>query len=1185
MSALLQEVAATIDFALASDAPLNTDGATPQTDEWEKKAADLVQAIKKPIASLSLVPAVLDFLRNSKTVGINDRLGLLEGGLGLMSRAPPDLELAAKLQQSVISLLYNDLPHPPDFLTTFDSAALPPNTTSPTTKDGQPVTYAFRSADGSNYNPEAPSLGMAGSPYARSVPPTNRIPQHMLPDAGEVFDQILSRKKFVPHPGGISSLFFAFADLVIHCIFDTDHHDYNKNQTSSYLDLSILYGNSESDVDQVRRKDGSGKLWDDVFSDARLLLMPPASCALLVLMNRNHNFIAEKLLDINENGTYVSSPKTDEDLRIQDDEIFHRTRLINCGFFMNIILGDGYGTDYVGAILGLVADGSSWRLDALMDMRQADHKISPRGEGNAVSVEFNLLYRWHATLSRQDEAWTEQEFKNFFPGQDLSKVTPKDFIDTAHRLLIPEPDLKKRSFGGLKRGPDGRFNDDDLARVIQDATEWRAGAYSSGCPEALRVIEVLGIEQSRNWGTCSLNEFRKFLSLKPYDTFAEWNSDPRIHNAAAALYNNDINNLELHVGLQAEQCKEPGIGAGLCPGYTISRAILSDAICLTRGDPYLTTKFNTTNFTQWGYEDCQYDKKDGSFGGLLTKLLFRTLPNNYPVGSAYAHFPFLVPEYIKAKNPALSGYKWERPSAVSLKPTPINTYAGAKQVLEDPSFLSPVNGRLTTVISKQLKDLNENALAQGRATVEKLIYTSNHTPSGTWAEYFQKEARDLIKEKSTKNDDNSKTVDIVGNVINLLPVHWIAEEIFGLPLKTESNKKGALREIPTYEDFAALGRYVFSTVDPADDWHLRLDSEEAFKKLLKFSEGRFDQTNAAQVKNASAFRASLISKFRQFFFSATRQTFLVDPKVENTKPSLEFAARVIAAFKKGQQSNAELAAYSVAAAVPTSPHFSQAIAHVVDFYLGDDKKVERADIVKLSASIGKNSDSAVKIMAYVREALRLNPPVSGIFRTAGENIPVSGFGTIEFGSRVLVDLRAANLDPKTFTDNPSVVNCKRTTQGLLWNENGLLSPLFFDTTVPTILGIILGLKNIRRTVGNPGTFSTFEEPWNGTIRRLYLDGKGEVTPFPCSLKVDCPPMSYVIFGRAIKNEYLALGVFTTFFGGVGLAMRGGPKENSAGQSLQKAREAVPINAGSNEEEQFIKNFIAEAEKEEAHAKH
>jgi linoleate 10R-lipoxygenase len=45
------------------------------------------------------------------------------------------------------------------------------------------------------------------------------------------------------------------------------------------------------------------------------------------------------------------------------------------------------------------------------------------------------------------------------------------------------------------------------------------------------------------------------------------------------------------VGLQAEETKHPMPGAGLCPGYTISRAILSDAVCLTRGDRFMTTEF------------------------------------------------------------------------------------------------------------------------------------------------------------------------------------------------------------------------------------------------------------------------------------------------------------------------------------------------------------------------------------------------------------------------------------------------------------------------------------------------------------------------------------------------------------------------------------------------------------------
>ncbi|EIW55452.1 uncharacterized protein TRAVEDRAFT_49942 [Trametes versicolor FP-101664 SS1] len=78
-------------------------------------------------------------------------------------------------------------------------------------------------------------------------------------------------------------------------------------------------------------------------------------------------------------------------------------------------------------------------------------------------------------------------------------------------------------------------------------------------------------------------------------------------------------------------------------------------------------------------------------------------------------------------------------------------------------------------------------------------------------------------------------------------------------------------------------------------------------------------------------------------------------------------------------------------------------------------------------------------------------------------------------------------------------------------------------------------------------------------------------------------MSYVILGRAIKNEYLALG---TIFGTVGatLLATGGKKEPApaAKPTLQQIKETVKVNASSSEEEDFIKNFIAEAEKESKH---
>ena len=162
-------------------------------------------------------------------------------------------------------------------------------------------------------------MGAAGQPYARTVPPATPASKASLPDPGLVFDALLARrptpqrtslrepssspdaepghttlpptdaKGFARQPGGLSSLFFAFADLVIHSVFNTSHAEWGVNLASSYLDLSPLYGSSEEQLNKVRRRDGTGRLWNDVFADGRLLFMPPNVPALLILFNRNHN--------------------------------------------------------------------------------------------------------------------------------------------------------------------------------------------------------------------------------------------------------------------------------------------------------------------------------------------------------------------------------------------------------------------------------------------------------------------------------------------------------------------------------------------------------------------------------------------------------------------------------------------------------------------------------------------------------------------------------------------------------------------------------------------------------------------------------------------------------------------------------------------------------------------------------
>ncbi|KJA17192.1 hypothetical protein HYPSUDRAFT_46645 [Hypholoma sublateritium FD-334 SS-4] len=1091
MSSFIQKLAQKADARAESSAPLNTDGAKPESGVYEREVAELLALVKKPVFSLAEVPAIENAIISAFSgAGLDDRKMLLEKLIVSMSNAK-DLAASLKVQQFLIALLYKDLPHPPSgYVCLPRTPSLPAHDANASRRS-----YVFRAPDGSNYNPLCPTMGMAGSPYARSVPSTNNAPKTALPDPGLVFDTLLKRDKFVPHPGGISSLFFAFADLVIHSIFNTDNTDPQINKASSYLDLSILYGNSQKDVDSIRRKDGTGRLYDDVFADYRLLMMPPAACALLVLLSRNHNFVAQRILAINEFETYSTSfPETEagaEQKLEQDEEIFNRARLVNCGYFMQIILGD-----YVGAILGLVRDQSDWRLNPLMTIRAADHAFVPVGEGNVVSIEFNLLYRWHATLSEQDTKWfNEDVFKTSFPDKNPADLTPKDFVAVAHKIVRSQASSAPTTwtFDRLKRkGADGTgpFADADLARILQDATDYTAGAFKArGIPETLRVVELMAIEQSRSWGTCSLNEFRKFLGLKPYETFEQWNPDPSVHTAAAALYK-DIDNLELHVGLQAEEAKTPQPGAGLCPGYTISRAILADAVCLTRGDRFMTVDFTPHNLTAWGYQDCQYDTQDGSFGGMLTKLLYRTLPDYYPKKSVYAHFPFLEPKKFKEeldeKHPGESAkYDWARPKP-RLETITVQNFAHVKRVLEDTKvYKSSFENQMFTIVQPTLvpkasfgslrrklgrskTDTEVLAVREAEtkftASTAKLSHAIFSRSAQEIPHSFKLTVQSLVKAKSISQIGSGATthyVDIIRDVINLLPIYWLSEEVAGFPLKTEVHPQGLWYDSVTYDDFADVAEYIYCNFDPVNDWRLRESSQRTANKCIE------------SIKN------------------------LVDKRWMPSNFDFPLLKQLWDEYGHKKANPAEFASQLFAATVPTAALYSQALANVIDFYLDDDRHSIREKIVDLDQSAENKS---AEIMVYVYEALRLRPVTAGVYRTATQDDPEVAVG-VHTGNIVFASLVDANTDAVVFGADALSPTFSATASKsvLLGFDHGFLSPAFFESTVPAVLGAVLGLKDLKRGPKNSGKLLSFTEKMHGAERVLYPSQRGLVNPWSESL--------------------------------------------------------------------------------------
>jgi hypothetical protein len=209
----------------------------------------------------------------------------MKAGAELVGALSNDSNRRTALIESQVKAKYDRMLHPP--LTYLGEA------------------FQYRSADGKFNSAMHPHLGQAGAPYAKTVP-SKTHPLGALPDPGDLFDHLMAREEGGrKSPSGLSSMLIYHATIIIHDIFRTNDSDKNISDSSSYLDLSPLYGYTMEMQRKVRDdKFKLGLLKPDTFAEDRLLRQPPGVCIMLVMYNRYHNYAATQLRRINENGRF-----------------------------------------------------------------------------------------------------------------------------------------------------------------------------------------------------------------------------------------------------------------------------------------------------------------------------------------------------------------------------------------------------------------------------------------------------------------------------------------------------------------------------------------------------------------------------------------------------------------------------------------------------------------------------------------------------------------------------------------------------------------------------------------------------------------------------------------------------------------------------------------------------------------
>lgn len=499
-------------------------------------------------------------------------------------------------------------------------------------------------------------------------------------------------------------------------------------------------------------------------------------------------------------------------------------------------------------ILALNRTNSSWSLDPrTKEGRDIFSKPVPEGVGNHVSAEFNLVYRWHSTISLRDEQWTAAEMRRLLKDKDPEQASMEDVLRALGKWQAQMPDRPDvRTFGNLTRLPDGTFPDDDMVKILTESIDDVAGSYGANrVPRCMKAVEVLGILQARHWNLGTLNEFREFVGLTKHASFEDINPDPDIAARLRQLYDSP-DRVEMYPGIVAEKTKPPmSPGSGLCGNVTMTTAILSDAVALVRGDRFYTVDYTPKSLTNWGFNEANYDNSING-GHVMHKLIFRAFPNNFVNNSIYAHFPLVTPsenEKIFEGLGTRSQYSWEAPRARPF-PVMIKSHKACTQILNDNTSFKVVWGDAITSLTHSnhapgvsadfCLSGDRSANRSNRESIQKCLYP-NKWESDVEA-FFSTTSSRLLENHgylaSNKPGDRTREVDIVRDVIALATTHFSAA-LWSLPIKTEANPHGIYTEQQLYNVLLAGFAAIFFDADIANSHKLRSQSRILAQQLGK----------------------------------------------------------------------------------------------------------------------------------------------------------------------------------------------------------------------------------------------------------------------------------------------------------------------------------------------------------------
>ncbi|HWF52422.1 MAG TPA: peroxidase family protein [Solirubrobacteraceae bacterium] len=407
----------------------------------------------------------------------------------------------------------------------------------------------------------------------RHLPPAR--PGELKLPPSEDFKDLFTRVDFVESPKS-TVLFSYFAQWFTDGFLRSDRAtppDPRKNQSSHEIDLTNLYGLRPEVARQLRTLEGGllksqmlgGEeyppyLCDDgeikpefsLLTVVRFDELPPEKRDQLFAMgsdtsNLQVGFIAHNVLFLREHNR-IARLLADGYPGWDDERVFATTRNILTVLLMKIVL-----EDYINHITPTIFK---------LSLEPLDFPNERWYRNNWMSVEFNLLYRWHSLVPTSYR----------LGGQSIP------IADTLYNTEMV------RTYG--------------LGPIFEAASEQTAGQIGlRNTPYELWYVEQLSVERGRSVQLRSYNDYRELSKTPRVTDFDQITGDVTVQEELRRLYGH-VDNIEFYVGLFAEEVPVNGV----CPGL-MGRMVALDAFSQVYTNPLLASRlYNEDTFSPLGME-------------------------------------------------------------------------------------------------------------------------------------------------------------------------------------------------------------------------------------------------------------------------------------------------------------------------------------------------------------------------------------------------------------------------------------------------------------------------------------------------------------------------------------------------------------------------------------------------------